>query len=62
MNLFWFHETLDVLDPTDSYRVPVAAVMILAVTTLIYDRWARTVTEQATPMMQIDGCLSRSDH
>ena len=51
MNIFWFHETLDVLDPTDSYLVAAAAVGLFVGTTLVTDRWAYTIRERATPAM-----------
>ena len=51
MNVFWFHETLDVLDPTDSYLVAAAAVSLFVGTTLVTDRWAYTIRERATPEM-----------
>ena len=52
MNLFWFHETLDVVDPTDSYLVAAIAVGVFVATTLVTDRWAYTIRERATPAMK----------
>ncbi|MGQ3330831.1 hypothetical protein [Halorubrum sp. FL23] len=54
MNVFWFHETLDVLDPTDSYTVAAAAVGLFVGITLVTDRWGYTIRERATPAMGTD--------
>lgn len=51
MNIFWFHESLDVLDPTDSYTVAAAVVGVFVGVTLVGDRWEYTIRERATSAM-----------
>jgi hypothetical protein len=51
MNVFWFHEALDVLDPTDSYTVAAAALGVFIGVTLLGDRWEYTIRERAAPAM-----------
>ncbi|MDL0125606.1 hypothetical protein PNQ92_09315 [Halobacterium salinarum] len=46
-NVFWLHETLDVLDPTDSRLVGALSLAVFLVTVSLGDHWAYTTRERA---------------
>ncbi|MGB9963321.1 hypothetical protein ACOZ32_14215 (plasmid) [Halobacterium sp. MBLA0001] len=46
-NVFWLHETLDVLDPMDSRVVGALALAVFLVTVSLSDHWSYTTRERA---------------
>lgn len=47
-NIFWFHQTLDVVDPTDSYTVAALALGVFILTVSLGDHWGYRTHERAT--------------
>lgn len=49
-NLFWFHQTLDTIDPTGSYTVAALALGVFIAVVSLGDHWAyRTAERASTP-------------
>ena len=46
-NVFWFHETLDVIDPTDSREVAALALGLFVFAVVVGDHWSYTTRELA---------------
>ncbi|WP_435100240.1 hypothetical protein [Halorubrum sp. N11] len=47
-NVFWFHQTLDVVDPTDSYTVAALALGVFTLVVSLGDHWAYRTQERTT--------------
>ncbi|WP_434522767.1 hypothetical protein [Halorubrum sp. AS12] len=47
-NIFWFHQTLDVVDPTDSYTVAALALGAFILIVSLGDHWAYRTAERIT--------------
>lgn len=47
-NVFWFHQTLDVVDPTDSYTVAALALGAFILVVSLGDHWAYRTHERTT--------------
>jgi hypothetical protein len=47
-NIFWFHQTLDVVDPTDSYTVAALALGAFILVVSLGDHWTYRTAERTT--------------
>ncbi|ELZ39223.1 hypothetical protein C463_17428 [Halorubrum californiense DSM 19288] len=47
-NIFWFHQTLDVVDPTDSYTVAALALGAFILVVSLGDYWTYRIAERTT--------------